>query len=386
MSLVGNILGVRMSLLIGPSPVALPMPIEALQAIEELEIQLSDTGPSGFRLVLAAGRTGPLDFLETPFVADPRFSVGARLVVTVICDITPTVIFDGIVSKRLVTPGDGPRQGKVTLLGRDLSVEMDKEVKQAEHPAMDETAIATIIAASYAQFGMIPMVMPPKVIDPPIPIDRTPQQRCTDWAYLKHMAKRHGYETYVDPGPVPLTNTLYWGPNPRPGIQQPAMTINSGPASDAYDVSITHDAEELTIVQGQVLDRTTGSTMPVLALVPSTEPLGLLPDGISRMGQTRIVPLDASGLNFAQAMARAQAIVDDSARNAVRVTGTVNTAQYNRVLKARDRVDLRGAGMTFNGTYKVSEVRHRLKPGGYEQGFVLTRGELGPKLPVVIPQ
>jgi hypothetical protein len=385
MSMVGNILGVRANILIGPSPVALPMPIEALQAIEELEIKLSDTGPSGFKLVLHAGRNGPLDFLETPFVADPRFSVGARLVVTIICDITPTVIFDGLVSERHVSPGSGPRDGRLTLLGRDLSVEMDKEVKQAEHPAMDETAIATIIAASYAQFGMIPMVMPPKVIDQPIPIDRTPQQRCSDWAYLKHMATRHGYETYVDPGPAPLTNTLYWGPNPRPGIQQRAITINSGPASDAYDVNITHSAEKLTIVQGQVADRTTGTTMPVLALVPSTEPMGLLPEGIARMGQTRIVPLDCSGLNFAQAMARAQAIVDESARDVVKVTGTLNAAQYNGALKARDKVDLRGAGLTFNGTYKVSEVTHKLKPGSYSQGFVLTRGELGPKMPMVIP-
>lgn len=385
MSLLGNILGVRMNLMIGPSPVALPMPIEALEAIDELEVKLSDTEPSGFKLVLHAGRNGPLDFLETPFVADPRFFVGARVIVTMIFDITPTVIFDGLVSERHVTPGDGPKQGKLTLLGRDLSFEMDKEVKSVEHPAMDETVIATLIAASYAQFGMIPMVMPPKVIDPPIPIDRTPQQRCSDWSYLNHMAKRHGYETYVDPGPVPAVNTLYWGPMVRPGVPQRTMTINSGPASDAYDVDISHTAEKLTIVQGQVSDRQTGATMPVLALVPSNEPLGLVPDGVLRMGQTRIVPIETSGLSFAQAMAKAQAIVDESARDVVRVTGTLNSARYNGALKARDRVFLRGAGTSFNGEYKVSEVRHSIRPGHYEQGFVLTRGELGPKLPLVMP-
>lgn len=385
MSLLGNILGVRMNLMIGPSPVALPMPIEALEAIDELEVKLSDTEPSGFRLVLHAGRNGPLDFLETPFVADPRFSVGARVIVTMFFDIKPTVIFDGLVSERHVSPGDGANQGKLTLLGRDLSFEMDKEVKRKEHPAMDETAIATIIAGSYAQFGMVPMVLPPKMIDPPIPIDRTPQQRCSDWAYLNHMARRHGYETYIDPGPVPAVNTLYWGPTPRPGVPQPAITINSGPASDAYDVDISHTAEQLTIVQGEVIDRQTGAKMPVIALMPSNEPLGALPDGLTRMGQTRIVPVDTSGLSFTQAMAKAQAIVDQSARGVVRVTGNVNSVRYNRALKARDRVHLRGAGTSFNGEYKVSEVRHRIRPGSYEQGFVLTRGELGPKLPVVIP-
>lgn len=385
MSLVGNILGVRMNLMIGPSPVALPMPIEALEAIDELEVKLSDREPSGFKLSLHAGRNGPLDFLDPPFIKDPRFNVGARIIVTMIFDVTPTVIFDGLVSQRQVSPGDGPRQGKLTLLGRDLSHEMDKEVKCTEHPAMDETAIATVIAASYAQFGMVPMVMPPKMIDPPIPIDRTPQQRCSDWAYLRHMAQRHGYDTYVDPGPAPAMNMLYWGPNPRPGIPQRTITVNSGPGSDAYDVNVTHNSEKLVIVQSEVIDRQTGAKMPVLALIPSSEPMGLAPEGLMQMGKTRIVPIDSSGLSFPQAMARAQALVDEAARDAVTVTGTLNSAQYNGALKARDRVHLRGAGITFAGEYKVSEVRHRIRPGSYEQGFTLTRGELLPKLPGVLP-
>ena len=385
MSLVGNILGVRMNLLIGKSPVALPMPIEALEAIDELEVRLSDREPSGFRMTLRAGRNGPLDFLDTPFISNPSFDVGARVIVTMIFDVTPTVIFDGLVSERHVRPGSEPRQGTLTLLGRDLSHEMNREVRQKEHPAMDETAIATAIAASYPQFGMIPMVMPPRYIDPPIPVDRTPQQRCSDWAYLRHMARRHGYETYVDPGPVPATNTLYWGPSPRPGIPQRSITINSGPASDAYDVDITHNAERLVIVQANVLDRQTGQAMPVLAVMPMSEPLGLAPEGATRAGQTRIVPIESSGLNFTQAMARAQAMVDEASRDAVRVTGTLNSAQYNAALKARDRVQLRGAGLTFNGDYKVSDVRHVIKPGSYRQEFTLTRGELLPKTPVVIP-
>ena len=77
------------------------------------------------------------------------------------------------------------------------------------------------------------------------------------------------------------------------------------------------------------------------------------------MGQTRIVPIETSGLSFAQAMAKAQAIVDESARDVVQVTGTLDSARYNGALKARDRVFLRGAGTTFDGEYKVSEVRHQ---------------------------
>ena len=386
MSILGNILGVRMNLLIGPSPVALPAPMEMLLAIDEIEILLSDSAESGFKMVLNTGRSGPFDFLEAPFVADPRLQVGARVIVTMFFDFTPNVIFDGLVTKRHYAPGEEARSGKLTLLGRDLSFELDREEKRTEHPAMDETMIATLIGASYPQFGMLPMVLPPKVIDPPIPIDRVPQQNCSDWAYLKHMARRHGYETYVDPGPLPGMNLLYWGPPVRPGIPQRAMTVNSGPASDAYDIDIAHSGEELTVVESSVIDRFTGVETPVLALVNSQSPLGAVPESVVRFGQTRSKSILTSGLNMAQAMARAQAEVDESARDVIRVTGTLDSTRYNGALKARDRIDLRGVGLTYDGAYKVAEVRHRIKPGGYEQGFVLRRSETLPLSPLVRAQ
>ena len=72
--------------------------------------------------------------------------------------------------------------------------------------------IATKIIAGYAQYGLVPTVIPPKVIDPPIPIERTPVQQGTDLEYLEQMAERHGYVFYVTPGPAPLASTRLLGP------------------------------------------------------------------------------------------------------------------------------------------------------------------------------
>ena len=262
-----NLLGVRMNLMIGPDPVPLPAPPGALEALEEIEVEHSDHLPSGFRLVFNVGRNGPLDFLEYPMVADPRFDVDARVIITVIFDISPTVIMDGIVTERHLRPGHRAGEGTLVLLGKDHSFSLDKEVKQVEHPAQDETAIASKIALSYPQYGMIPMVFPPLVIDPPIPTDRVPKQYCSDWAYLRRMAERHGYQTYLDPGPAPGTNTLYWGPDTVPGLQQKTLTVNCGPGSDAYDVDIAHSGEDITAVEGSVQDRLSGQTVPVFASV-----------------------------------------------------------------------------------------------------------------------
>lgn len=385
MSMLGNILGVRMNMLIGPSPVPLPAPADVLNAIMEVEIKLSDEEPSGFKLVLATGRSGPFDFLQAPFIGHPQLQKGARIIVTMIFDVIPYVIFDGVVTKREYHPGGEPRSGTLTLLGHDLSWELDKDVKQVEHPAMDETLIATKIALSYPQFGMVPMVLPPKFVDPPVPVDRVPKQSCSDWAYLHQMARRHGYETYIDAGPVPGTNTLYWGPPSRPGLPQRTMTIDMGPASDAYDVSTSEDDAGLTTVETTVLDRFTGKEIPVVAVVGSNVPLGAIPESAFRFGSTGSKPVMTSGLNAAQAMARAQAEVDSGAKRAFTVTGTLDSTRYNAALKARDLVFLRGAGLTYGGLYKVSDVRHRIKPGGYEQGFTLSRAERGPQALAVLP-
>jgi len=123
----------------------------------------------------------------------------------------------------------------------------------------------------------------------------------------------------------------------------------------------------------------------VVALVASNPPMGAVPETIARFGETRTTPITTTGLNAAQAMGRAQAEVDRGARDAFTVSGTLNSTAYNAALKARDMVFLRGAGLMQDGLYTVSEVRHRIKPGGYEQGFTLRRGERGPLTPLVMP-
>lgn len=386
MSAFGNILGIRMTLLLGFGPVVLPAPAEALESIETFEIKMSAIASSGFKLVLHAGREGPLGLLGPPFVSDPRFQRDARIVVAVLFGVKPVAVFDGVITKSQYLPGMGDNEGKLVLLGRDLSHLLDLEERSTEHPAMDETVIGNLITAEYGLYGIIPVIMPPVVIDPPIPVDRTPHQACTDMEYLRRMARRHGYKTFIDPGPVPGTSQLYWGPIPRPGLPQKTLSVNLGPMTDATDVTITHNGETLTTVSAQVHDRNTGQTTPVEAPVATTAPQGAAPDSLTRFGQTRTTRMQTSGLNAMQAYARAQGIVNRSAEDVVEVTGTVNTVRYNDVLKPYQTVLLRGVGPIYNGSYTVAEVRHRISPGDYSQTFTLRRGELYALSPVVPPE
>jgi len=378
-----NLLGVHLNLLIGPDPVALPAPVGVLEALSGIEVTHSDRERSGFRISFAIGRSGPIDLLDFELVANPLLQVNARVVMTVFFDVTPRVIMDGLVTRRDVVPGDAPGEGRLVLTGTDLSVVLDREEKRVEHPAQDETVIANKITASYAQYGLVPTVIPPIAVDPPIPIDRTPQQTCTDWAYLNLMARRVGYVTYIDAGPAPMMNTLYWGPPVMPGLPQKALNVNLGPLTNVTGISLSQDALSTTLVETKVKDRLTGQETPVLAIMPTRPPLGLLPTSVVNAGAQRTVSMRTSGLNAMQAFARAQGLLDASSDDAVQVSGTLDSVTYNDVLKARGLVDLRGAGFSFDGTWLVRSVSHNISRGGYTQDFTLSRSELGAVSPFV---
>ena len=68
---------------------------------------------------------------------------------------------------------------------------------------------------------------------------------------------------------------------------------------------------------------------------------------------------------------------------AVTGTGSLNVLRYGRVLKARQLVGVRGAGMAFDGLYYVKSVTHNIKRGEYKQSFTLTRNGLISTVPRV---
>lgn len=386
MSAFNNLLGIRVTLLVGREAVVMPAPLAAMEAIEEIEVRQSMDGDSGFKITLLAGRNGPLGALGPPFVDDIRYQRGARIALTVWNGAKPTPIFDGIVTKTQYAPGTAEAEGRYLMLGRDLSWVMDREQKREQHPGQDETVIVNKLAAQYATYGLAPVVMPPQVIDPPIAVDRTPQQTCSDLAYMKRLACRHGYKVFVDPGPAPATSQLYFGPVPRPGLPQKPISVNLGPMSDAYDVRVQHDGETLTAARARVQDRATGQAVALEIPTASTVPQSAMSDALTQIGNMKTEELETSGLNAAQVLGRLMATVNNSAEKVLKVTGTIDNARYNAVLKPYYSVQIRGLGMIYNGLYTVAEVRHIFKPGEYTQTFALQREGLYPILPLVTPE
>ncbi|HEX9990092.1 MAG TPA: hypothetical protein VGE45_16665 [Chloroflexia bacterium] len=377
------LLGVHLTLLIGPT-IAVPAPVQLTEALQSVEVSHSDERQSGFQITFQIGRSGPADLLDYALVSNPLVKPFNRVVVIVTFSATPVVLMDGIITHQQVSPSNQPGTSTMTLTGEDVSVMMDREEKSAEHPAQDETIIALKLIASYAQYGLIPMVLPPPVIDPPIPIERTPVQQATDLQYLKQMAARYGYVFYITPGPAPLTNTAYWGPPVRLGVPQSALTVNMGAETNVESFNVRNNALEPTMVEGKVQDRTTNQSMPVQTFASLRPPLAAFPAWLVNQANARRVQFRESGVNTAQAFGRAQGITDASI-DAVVAEGDLDATRYGNLLQPRGLVGVRGAGYLHDGFWYVKSVTHTIRKGQYKQHFTLSREGLGSTVPMVIP-
>jgi hypothetical protein len=372
------LLGIHLTLMIGPT-VPLPAPMPLAEALVSAEVTHSDRGRSGFSLTFETGRGGALAALDHPLLALPLLRPNSRVVLIVTLSAMPAVLIDGYITRQSLQPGDRPGTSRITVIGEDVSLAMDREEKSVEHPAQEETIIATKLIASH---GMIPMVIPPVAIDPALPIERIPVQQGTDLQYLAAMAERHGYVFYVIPGPVPMLNTGYWGPPVRLGVPQPALTMDMGPETNVKSLSFGSDGNGPTLVEGRVQDRLSNAALPVRTFASFRVPLSAMPLWLINQPDVRRRQFRESGVSATQAFARAQGQVD-AAADAVTATGELDAARYGRLLQPRGLVGVRGAGWTYDGFWYVREVRHVLTRGEYSQHFSLARDGYGSTVPIV---
>lgn len=379
-----NMLGVKLTLLIGPT-VPVPAPVFLSQNLDKVEVTQSDTERSGFQITFKLGRSGPADIIDYQLAYNPLLKANNRVIIIVTLNAIPRVIMDGIIKDQQLNPKAEPGASTLTISGQDVSVAMDQKEETVEHPAQNEFIIALKLIAKYAQYGLVPMVLPPPVIDFPLPVERTPVQRKTDLAQLKELADRFGYVFYVEPGPVPMVNTAYWGPPKRIGIPKKALSFNLGGDTNVESLDFRYDAEAVSTHYGSIQDRNLNQKMPVRTFFSTRLPLSALPAMLMEMPNVKQTEFNKfEGLNYAQALARAQAETDKSTDNVLTASGSLDVTRYGDILTARSLVGLRGAGYMHDGMYYVKSVTHSISSAGeYKQNFTLTREGRGSLTPVV---
>ncbi len=369
--------GVQLSLLIGPVPVAAPP--EVVNALVNVKVENgSGETQSGFELAFELPLRSPLRtlFLLTGGGGVPLM----RVVLVVTINGAAQSIIDGVMTNVETQPGEGG-VGKLVVKGKDLSALMDLiDFPGLPFPAMPPSARVFLLLAKYAALGVIPMVIPSILDIPPLPTQQIPQQRGSDYAYLKKLAAEAGYVFYLEPGPAPGTSKAYWGPEIRVGQAQPALTTGMDAQTNVERLSFNFDKERKTMPIVFFQESTTKVPIPVPIpdITPLNPPLGAVPPL-----PPKIVKLDRTAhLSAPQALMAGLAYASQHS-DSVFGTGQLDVAKYGRILQSRQLVGVRGAGLPFDGLYYVKSVTHQIERGSYKQSFSLARNGLLSTVPTV---
>ena len=372
--------GIHLTLLIGPLAVPVPAPLPLVEALQSIQVN-SQRQRTGFQLTFNVGKTSLIqNVLQPAGLLDPMVT---RVVIIVTFRGIPQVIADGVVTRHEVAPSNEAGQSTLTLTGEDLSVLMDVIEMRLPYPALPDAGKLMAILAKYAAFGIVPLVIPPPVDVPKSPTSAIESQTSTDLAYIKSLAARCGYTFYIEPGPLPMQSIAYFGPDIRLPVPQPALSVNSDWATNVESLSFSLDglSKKVTIIT--ILDPVTRK-IPIPIPLPNIDilkpPLGarLTPPAKIQFSD------DMANLSPDEAAKRAFGLLRDGA-DAVSGNGSLNVIRYGHILRARQMVGVRGAGLTYDGMYYVESVTHNIKRGEYKQSFSLSRDGVVSQTPVVMP-
>jgi hypothetical protein len=370
---------IHLSLLMGPQiPVPVPQPVT--DALLSAQVTVTAGQRSGFQLGFDLAKTG---LINTTLLPSGFFDPKTRVILVVTVSGTPTVLMDGVIIRQEVGIANQPGQSTLTLTGEDLTVLMDLEERPGDSfPSMPHFAQVAVIVGRYAQFGIVPLVIPEIFPDVPMVTQRIDFQKGTDLGYVNELAKANGYVFYLDPGPAPGMSRAYFGPEVRLGVPQHALNVNMDGLSTVDQLTFSFDgtAREEPQVRIQIPATRVSTVLPVPEVSVLRPPLALKPAPALR----KKVIEDTAKKDIAQAQAEALAKAAESA-DAVSGSGQLDVLRYGFVLRPRELVGVRGAGITYDGLYYVKSVTHNLRRGSFTQNFTLAREGLISLTPTVVP-
>ena len=370
--------GVSLTLMIGPV-VPIPVGKDVLDALTDVEVVTSTNGPSVFRLNFELSTKSPL---HTLFLVSGASQIPmVRVIIAVTVNGQMDVLIDGVMTENQVQPGNNPSTSTLSVTGEDLTKVLDYlDLSGIPYPAMPPFARVNLMIAKYAFLGIIPKVIPSVLLDVPNPLNHIPRQDGKDLGYIKKLAEDVGYVFYHEPGPKPGVSFMYWGPEIKVGVPQPALNTDMDAHTNVENMSFSFNSESASIPILVIHNPETKAPIPVPIpnVNPLSPPLGIIPPIPKNIEPYK----KAAKHTIAQAIMVGLASVSKSA-NAVSANGSLDVLRYGRLLKARKLVGVRGVGHAFNGLYYVEKVTSKIKRGEFKQSFNLSRNGLLSTVPRV---
>jgi hypothetical protein len=369
-----SLLGIRLVLWAGAT-VPRPAPPDVLSSLVRLQVINDAQEGDSFQMTFSMARDQSLEYTLLRGGTLDQFN---RVIVGVVMGALPIALIDGIITNHEVQPGDGTGASTLTVTGKDVSLMMDLTEESESHPNQPDSVITLKLIAKYAQYGLVPVVTPTTNV--PIEVERTPRQHESDLRFIRRMAARNGFVTYVEPVTFGV-NQFFWGPQTRAGIPQKALTKDLGAYTNLKSLTFQNDSLAPVGTSGTILEPITGLRLPL----PSLPSLRLPPLSGSPASARRTHVLRESGRENAATAIIGAVAAATNAPDAVQGQGEVDSARYGAVLRARRPVGVRGAGLSYDGFYFVQKVTHIFTRGEYVQQFVISREGTGTLTPVVVP-
>jgi hypothetical protein len=250
----------------------------------------------------------------------------------------------------------------LTVEGLDRSVELDREDVQKvwEHRSDADVAREILEQSHHLAADVQPTPMGPGSDT------YSPQQSSTDWAFLRQLADRNGFDVHLESVRGVVTG-VFGRVNPK-ADPQATIALGYGDLGGAATASVQ-------LLAGQEVHVTR-------SLPDSTDTDVAMDDGRGHamgsrsLGGVTVVHVHTNaGVTPLDSQTVATAMAERSAFGAS-LSATL-TAPSMPLLRARRTVTVAGLGELLDGLWLVRSVRHTITPGGHTQAVGLTRNALG---------
>jgi phage protein D len=293
-------------------------------------------------------------------------------------------VFDGYVTGVDVSLDSEPDAAHIDVSGLDASILLSLEEKIATWKDLaDHDIVRQIVGGIYGievQADATATVHQQN--------DTTIVQRGSDLQFVRELARRNGLEFYFEADNASGRVVAYFRAPQLAGTPQPDLAIQFGDESNLRRFTARLSGQQPLSVRTEQMDVKTNS--PHRAQVGKAQlttlgdldadaligdPLGRLVTPKDALAQTLVLGAPTSDPTELQTLAQA---VRDEAGWVVTAHGEINGDAYQRALRPRRLVLVKGAGSTYSGKYYVTRVVHDLKgDGGYTQTFEARRNALG---------
>ncbi|WP_247828954.1 phage late control D family protein [Arthrobacter antioxidans] len=344
-----------------------PLPAVVLGQLERVEceehLRLADVLRLHFSAAQKAGARG------WEIIDDGLFGRLARIRLDVTVGSGSQPLFEGYVVEAIAGFSSDPDKTTYTVVAFDTSVLLHLQARTRAWPDMSDGDVADAVFADYGLASIVESTQPTRA-----DTDQTLLQSETDMQLLRRLARRNGYECYVDLNQSGVP-TGHFHPAELDAEPQGIISVGLGAQSNTEKLSVSHDMLRPVSAAAHNVDHGSLEVQEASAIAVAAPLLGGESVLTTNRPRTHLVRGTALAA-VPELQSYAQAVTDRSAL-AIRAEGEVRSATYGGVIRARKPLLVRGAGGSLSGTFLVERVFHAFAGTDYTQSFTLVRNATG---------